>query len=1058
MGYSGCIFYIAAEPKPKRNMKISILISILFASLTSFSQPGDSIYKFVKYRNIGPFRGGRSVTATGVTGDPLTYYMGTTGGGLWKTSDAGQRWDNISDGYFKTGSVGAVSVSPSHPNIVYCGMGEHAPRGVMTSYGDGVYKSTDAGKSWVKIGLENTQHISRIIIHPDNPDIVYVAAQGALYGPNQERGIFKTIDGGQTWERILFINELTGCSELSIDKSNPEVLYAAMWEHQRLPWKVVSGGKGSGLYKSVDAGKNWTRLEKGLPSEMGKMAIAVSQSNSDKVYALIESDWEKEAGGLYLSNDAGKSWRQITNEHRLIQRAWYYIELFIDPQDEHTIYVLSAPALLSIDGGKTWERITGTHGDFHDLWINPMNPDNMVIANDGGAAISFNKGKTWSTQSNMPTAQFYRVSVDNLYPYNIYGGQQDNSSVKIASMSPGSYSIDEKDWESSAGGESAFLAFDPDNPRFVMGGSYLGTIELLDTQGKAGTKIMAAPIQYLGREARDMKYLFNWNAPIIRSQHEPNTFYHGAQVLLKTTDMGKTWTEASPDLTRNIDEKQGNGGGPYTNEAVGAENYGTISYVIESPHDAGVIWTGSDDGKVYMTNDNGENWNDVTPKNLGETLVNAIEISPHDPGTIYIATTRFKFNDYTPAIYKTTNNGKTWTNISAGIPQGAFTRVIREDSQQKDLLFAGTETGMYISRNGGKSWSSFQLNLPVVPITDLQVKHGDLIVATMGRSFWILDDLELIRQRAEMESDLKLYKPENIVLGNWGSPLNQSDLNFKGTNPFSGVNPANGVVIYYNLPEVSKDSQFTLEIKNANGNVVRTLSSKPDKNYKSYAGGPPADPVLPAKKGLNRFVWDMRHPIMKGAPTAYIEGSFRGHKAIPGKYEIIIKLENITKQTQFEILPNPTYQITMDEYNEFDVIMNEMEANLNAMHEMVNSLILRKTKIEKVLSENEEIDNSLKEKLESLVQKITAWDTEMIQRKSKAYDDVENFPNKFTANYLFLINQSESSIPRINKPNIDRKKELDTQWKVLQQRGFEILNIDIPEINKLLWENGIGAI
>ena len=726
--------------------KTGFSLLLLFLISSSFAQSIDSIFNSVKYRNIGPFRGGRSVAASGVVGDPMTYYMGNTGGGLWKTEDGGQLWKNISDGYFKTSSIGAVAVSESDPNIIYVGMGEHAPRAVMTSYGDGVYKSTDAGKTWKNIGLKNTQHISRVVIHPKNPNIVFVAAQGALYGPNKERGIFKSVDGGVTWNKILYVNDLTGCSELSIDYNNPLVMYAAMWEHQRLPWKVISGGPGSGLYKTTDGGVTWNQIHNGLPKEKGKMAIAVSRSNSEKVYALVESDSNKELGGLFSSSNGGGNWTKISSDHSLIQRAWYYIELFIDPTDEEKLYVLNASAQRSIDGGKTWSRITGTHGDYHDLWINPANNKNMIIANDGGAAVSYNYGKSWSPQNRMATAQFYRINTDNLFPYNIYGGQQDNSSVKISSLALGSRGISEQNWSASAGGESAFLAFNPDNPRYVMGGSYLGTIEILDTEAKASTQIMAAPIQYLGRDSKDMKYRYNWNAPIIWSQHEKNTFYHGAQLLLKTTDNGKNWTEISPDLSNNEKEKQGKGGGPYTNEAVGAENYGTLSYVIESPHEPGVIWAATDDGVLQITKNGGTTWEIVTPKNLPETLINSVEVSPHDKGTAYIATTRYKFNDYTPAIYKTTNYGKTWTNISKGIPYGAYTRVVREDTQRKDLLFAGTELGMYISWNGGKKWESFQLNLPITPITDLKISHDDLTIATMGRSFWVLDDLGLLRQ------------------------------------------------------------------------------------------------------------------------------------------------------------------------------------------------------------------------------------------------------------------------------------------------------------------------
>ena len=1017
------------------------------------------VFKPLKYRSIGPFRGGRSVCSSGVTGDLLTYYMGTTGGGVWKTEDAGQHWKNISDGYFKTGSVGAVAVSTSDPNIVYIGMGEHAPRGVMTSYGDGVYKSTDAGKTWKYMGLKETQHIARIVIHPKNPDIVYVAAQGQLHGNNKERGIFKSTDGGATWTKVLYVNDRTGCAELSMDISAPNILYAAMWEHQRLPWKVISGGPGSGLYKSMDSGATWTEMTEGLPKEKGKMAIAVCPSNSQKVYALIESDSEQEKGGLFASNDAGKSWNRVSADHQLVQRAWYYIEVFADPKDENTVYVLSAPALRSIDGGKTWSQMGGTHGDYHDLWINPNNPKNLCISNDGGAAISFNGGASWSTQDNMPTGQFYRINVDNQFPYRIYSGQQDNSSISIASSALGDYGIGAGDWTSSAGGESAFLAFDPDNPRYVLGGSYLGTIEVLDTKASAGTNIMAAPIQYLGRETSDMKYRFNWSAPIIWSKHEPNTFYHGAQVLLRTKDMGKTWEEASPDLTRNEKEKQGKGGGPYTNEAVGAENYGTIAYIMESPQEKGVIWVGTDDGYVQLTKDSGKTWTNVTPKTLQECLVNAIEVSPHDPATAYIATTRYKFNDHTPKLMKTTDYGKTWTDITGNIPYGAYTRVIREDPKRKDLLFAGTETGIYLSWNGGKSWEAFNLNLPVTPITDLMIKDNDLIVATMGRAFWILDDLGLLRQYKPAKDQAILYNPQETILSNSGSELNESAEDFDGTNPLRGVNPASGVAIYYYLPTAMDSIDIEMTITDKNGNLVRHLSSKEDKDYQSYPGAPPAAPQLAKKNGLNRFVWDMRYPTMAGVPSVYMENSYEGHKVAPGTYNLQWKAGKQELKTTFTILPNPLYELTAEDYANYHQFMMTAERELNAMHQMINDMMKLQTQLNEIITDlNNKGQEGLKKEAQDLVAKMKAWDEEMVQRKSKAYDDVENFPNKFTANYLFVVNQAESAIPRVNQPARDRIAELNMDWQKLKQQGETMLNTDIPAFNKKLWEAGVGAL
>lgn len=1058
------------------NKKIILFPLLVFLALYAFAQNGkkelaanaktnaaavdlNSYFKPVKWRNIGPFRGGRSVCATGVVGDITTYYMGTTGGGLWKTEDIGLTWKNISDGFFKTGSVGAIAVAESDPNVVYVGMGEHAVRGVMTHHGDGVYKSTDAGKTWKKIGLDLTQHISRIAVHPKDPNVVFVAAQGALYSNSKERGVYKSTDGGITWTNVLFVDDKTGCVELSMDMNNPRILYAAMNEYGRLPWKVISGGVGSGLYKSTDAGATWKKIQDGLPKELGKMAIAVCRSNSEKVYVLVESDSDKELGGLFVSTNAGEKWTRVTNDHRLIQRAWYYIELFTDPNNENTVYVLSAPALRSEDGGKTWENLSGTHGDFHDLWINPNNSKNMVIADDGGAGVSVNYGKSWSTQSNMPTAQFYRINVDNLFPYNIYAGQQDNSTVKIASRELASGGITTESWTSSAGGESAFLAFDPNDPRYVLGGSYQGTIEALDTKANAATNIMTAPIQYLGMDAKDIKYRYNWNAPIIWSKHEPNTYYHGAQLLLKTTDMGVTWKEVSPDLTRNEKSKQGKGGGPYTNEAVGAENYGTLSYVIESPYEKGVIWTGSDDGLVHVTRDGGATWQNVTPAGLQECLINAIEVSPHDKSVAYIATTRYKFNDHAPGLYKTTDYGKTWNKIIAGIPNNAFTRVVREDDRRKDLLFAGTEIGMFISWNGGMEWSPFQLNLPVTPITDLRIHQNNLIASTSGRSFWVLDDLDLFRQYKSDAPSLTLFQPTPTVIVNGSSELDRTSDDFDGTHPYRGINPATGVVMYYQLPELKGSELITLEIKDSQGNVVRTFSSQRDTTSVSYAGAPPTDPTLSKSKGLNRFVWNLRYPTMIGVPNIYIESSYRGHKASPGKYTATLRVGTQQAITDFSVVSNPLYPTDAKTYQDYHSLMQRMETDLNAMHQMVNSLYNKKEQLENLLNSLPKDKNAgLRSEGAALVQRIKQWDEEMVQRKSKAYDDVENFPNKFTANYLFMINHAESDIPKVTQPTLDRLKELNAMWGTLQTRGQQLLEKDLPAFNKQLWDAGVGAI
>ena len=1019
----------------------------------------DNAFKPMLWRSIGPFRGGRSNAATGVVGDPRTYYMGTTGGGLWKTVDMGLSWRNVSDGHFESGSIGAVAVAQGDPNVVYVGMGEHAVRGVMTHGGDGVYRSTDAGRSWKRMGLEATQHISRIVVHPQDPDVLWVAAQGALYGPNPERGIYKSVDGGANWKKVLYVDERTGASELSLDASNPRILYAAMWEHGRRPWKITSGGPGSGLYKSTDSGETWERLSEGLPEEMGKLAIAVSAADPDLVWALIESDSNQDERGLYASHDAGKHWKQVSSDPRLVQRAWYYIEVYADPQDSDTVYVMSAPALRSRDGGRTWEDIDGPHGDFHDLWINPADSDNFIIANDGGAAITFDAGESYSSQDILPTAQLYRINVDNQFPYRIYAGQQDNTTISIASRELASDGIGTSSWEPSAGGESAFLAFDPDHPRYVMGGSYQGTIDVIDTEATAGSKIMAAPIQYLAMDAKDMKYRYNWNAPIIFSRHE-QAFFHGAQHLLKTSDMGKTWREISPDLTRNNKETQGTPGGPYTNEGVGAENYGTLAYVAESPHEKGVIWTGSDDGLVHLTRDGGVTWNNVTPPKLAECLVNAIEVSPFDPATAYIATTRYKFNDHAPGLYKTTNYGASWTRIDQGIPDGAFTRVVREDDVRRDLLYAGTERGLYLSWNGGKDWSPFQLNLPRAPITDLRVHQGNLIAGTSGRSIWILDDLSLVRQYRKDRPAFTLYQPGDAYLVNSTSELDAPEADFTGAHTYRGVNPASGIVLYYELPELQKADEITLSVTDAAGTLVRSYISKAPAKVRKWDGGPAPDPLLPKANGLNRFVWDLRHPSITGVPDVYFEASWAGHRAVPGEYTFTLTAGGQTLATRARILPNPLYSTDAATYQAHHALMSEMEAALSLMHRRINELHAKQRQLATLLKQLPEGDQyaALKSDGEALRQKLKAWDADMVNRRTRAYDDVENFPNKFTAHYFFLLNHAESDLPLVTASTLQRRAELDAQWATLKARADELMDQDLPAFNARLWQAGVGAI
>ena len=1010
-------------------------------------------YKPLLWRNVGPMRGGRSVTSVGVVGNSFTYYMGTTGGGIWKTEDAGQTWNNVSDGFFKTGSVGAVAVSISDPNVVYVGMGEHPPRGVTSSYGDGVYKSTDAGKTWKHLGLDLTRQIANIRIHPTNPDIVYVAAQGAIHGASAERGVYKSIDGGKTWTKTLYVDDNSGCVDLSMDMNNPRILYAAMWDYRRLPWEVRSGGKGSGLYKSTDGGDTWEKIQNGLPKELGKMSVAVSQANSNKIYLVVESDSEKEQGGLFVSNDAGKSWNRISKDHRLVQRAWYYIEATADPVDENTVYVLSSPAIKSTDGGKTWQNFRAPHGDYHQLWINPNNNKNMIVSNDGGAAVSFNGGKTWSTENNQPTAQFYRVNADNLFPFNLYGGQQDNTSVRIASFSTSRGGITDRDWAPSAGGESAFLAFDPNNPRYVMGGSYQGTIGVLDTKTNDEVSVMVAPIQYQSLQPKDMKYRFNWNAPIVRSMHE-DAYYHAGNILFKTTDLGKSWKAISPDLTTHDTSKMGMSGTPYTNEGAGGENYCTIAYVIESPHEKGVIYTGSDDGLVHITKDGGATWTNITPEGVRGALVNSIEVSPFDKATAYIAVTKYKFNDFTPLLYKTTDYGKTWTKLVDGIPYGAFVRVVREDNAVKNLLYAGTETGFYISYNGGLNWKQLQLNLPIVAINDLKLHQDKLLAATQGRAFWILDDLTPFRKAASSINDaFSLLPVANVYRLEVGSPL---DRQFgEDENPLkintTMVNPASGAVIYYHIQNKDSVKKLSIEVLDAANNVVRTYYSEKSKIATSNNSSE-SDPKVEIRTGLNRFVWDLRYANLPSIDNVYIEGSSAGRKVIPGEYTIRLKINETTQTTKVKILADPRYNAPAADFEAQDQLSKLVSEDVAAIHVSVVQMRKVQEQLNQFVKRAEGNKNleDLSTKAKAINKTIKVWEEELIQSKSQSNDDVINFINKLSANLVFLNGevQSSSSLPYVTEGQLKRYDELHADWKKYEKQKQDLIDNEIKNFNE----------
>ncbi len=753
-------------------------------------------------------------------------------------------------------------MAPSDPNVVYVGMGEHAPRGVTTSHGDGVYRSTDAGRTWTHLGLEATRAISRIVVHPSDPDRVWVAAQGSPYGPTEDRGIYRSDDGGKSWEKVLFVSEDAGASDLSMDPSNPRILYAAFWDHTRHPWQMRSGGPGSGIWKSLDGGDSWKRMDEGLPDLMGKVGVSVSGADPDRVYAIVEAEPD---GGVFRSDDAGASWTRVNQTRGLRSRPWYYMEIFADPGDENTVYVMNAPLWRSVDGGRTFQSLRQEHGDNHDLWINPDDPDNFINANDGGAAVTFNAGATWSTERNQPTAQFYRVNADNRFPYWLYGGQQDNSSVAIKSRDFDG-GIGWGDFHPSAGCESAWLAFDPDDPRYQYGGCYLGQIDEYDDRTGIDRNVQAEPGMPASIQPKDMTWRFNWNAPIVASPQDPRTIYHGGNVLLRTRDRGNSWDVISPDLTRNDTTKQGPGGGPITNEGAGGEVYGTIFALSPSPLDAQVIWTGSDDGLVQVTRDGGRTWTDVTPKDLPESQINAIDASPHDPGTAWVAVTRYKLGDFTPMAYRTTDFGRSWTRITDGIPPEHWVRVVREDTEVPGLLYAGTEMGAFVSFDAGAHWESLQLDLPVTPVTDLEVHRGDLLAATQGRAFWILDDLSALRELAAHHDEIAAAP---AWLFRTGPAYRQGGGGgFGGGDPTEGRNPPNGAVLQFHLKD-APERAGRLEILDPSGAVVRTYATDP-------GDGPDAPSKLSAKAGMNRMVWDLRRERVPGVEGLYVFGTLAG--------------------------------------------------------------------------------------------------------------------------------------------------------------------------------------
>lgn len=1013
------------------------------------------LYKGIKWRNIGPFRGGRANAIAADPNNPSVYYVGYTGGGIAKTDDGGMEWKNISDGFFKVGSIGDIAVCESDPNVIYVGTGEHAVRGVMTSFGDGVYKSTDAGKTWKNIGLEKTRHISDVVIHPNNPDVVYVGAQGPVHGASADRGVYKSTDGGATWKKTLYVDENTGVSSLSMDYKNPRILYAATWQHRRYPWKVESGGPGCAVWKSTDAGETWTKIVEGLPKEMGKIGVSVSRANPNRVFAIVEA--EKSKAGVYRSDDGGKKWNQMTSDNNLTARSWYYMEIFADPVNADVVYVLNAPMMRSIDGGRSFSNIRVGHGDTHDLWINPKNNANLALADDGGGEISYNTGRSWSPLNNQATSQFYRVNVDNQFPYWVYGGQQDNTSVATPSRN-GGFGITDKDWINGPGCESAWIAFnDPNDPQLLYGGCYQGQIDVLNRKTGQVKDLQEYPATNLAFKPRDMKYRFNWNAPLINSPHDPKVMYHAANVLFKTTNGGISWDVISPDLTRNDTTKQNASGGPITNEGAGGENYNTIYYVIESSLEPGVIYTGSDCGLVHITRDGGKNWSNVTPAGLPEGMIHSIEVSPHDKGTVYISASRYKFNDYSNMTYKSTDYGKSWTKIGNGVDADDFIKVIREDRKVKGLLYAGSERGFYLSFDGGAQFSKFQLNLPIVPVTDLAIRDNDLVASTAGRSFWILDDLGAIQQSRGSfgESTVKLFTPKPTYrLSSFSIP------EYFGDIPGLGRNPANGVAFDYFLKDKADTATVKLVVMDMNGNAIRSYTNKKDESFKPYPGGPSPKETIPAEAGVNRFAWDFRTEGLSGVPGVYVYGDYSGYRVAPGKYKARITYKGQSSETEFEIISDPNVSATPAEWIAQQEFMKQAGDQFEELHKSVNKMRQVKKQIE-TYNESLKDNADAKDLIQSgkdLIKKIETWESNLIEPRSKNFQDVINFPNKLNSEFLQLRGVADAHDPRLTKGVQDRARDVQADWSKYRGQMQEIIQKDIADYNKKFRDKNMPAV
>lgn len=1062
---------------------ISVIIGISLSSVYPQQQSSgydQTLLKGLQWRSIGPYRGGRATAVAGVASQPFVYYFGATGGGVWKTVDGGINWLPVSDEFFKTGSVGGIGICEADPNVIYVGMGESPVRGNV-SHGDGVYKSMDAGRTWKRVGLEDTRQIGRVRVHPRNPDIVYVAAIGHLFGPNEQRGIFRSRDGGKNWEKVFYRSDRAGAIDLIIDPTNANVLYAGFWEVRRTPYSLESGGAGSGLFKSTDGGDTWTELTRneGLPKGViGKVGITVSPANPDRLWAIVEAL----DGGVFRSDDGGKKWTRVNDERRLRQRAWYYTRIYADPQNAESVYVLNTGFYKSNDGGKTFNTISVPHGDNHDLWIAPNDPARMIESNDGGANVSVNGGKSWTDQ-DQPTAQFYRVTIDREFPYHIYGAQQDNSTVRIASRTNDT-GIGPSDWYDVGGGESGWIAPYPKDSKIVFAGSYGGLITRYDHHTGQLRNVSPWPENPMGQGAGELKYRFQWNFPILFSPHDSETLYAAGNVLFKSTNQGQSWEVISPDLTRNDKTKQGSSGGPITKDNTSVEYYCTIFTVMESSVKAGVIWTGSDDGMVHVTRDGGKNWENVTPKNMPEWIqINSIESSPSDAGTAYIAATAYKSDDFRPYLYKTSDYGKTWTKIVTGIPETVFTRVIREDPNHRGLLYAGTETGMYVSFNGGGNWQPLQLNLPVVPITDLIVHSGerDLVAATQGRSFWILDDLPVLHQMAEAANanGTFLFTPEDAYRFQGGGPP------LSATSTL-GQNPPAGAVVYYYLKEKPK-SQITLEFLDSAGRSIKKFTSRapepppppgtvspsqtqpePPQTASSeegeagaggQSGGAPRR--IPAEAGLNRFVWDLRYPDAARFPGLILwAGELRGPRAVPGRYQAKLTVGDKTLTKLFEVKKDPRLPTTEAEFaKQFDLLMKIRDKLTEAHNAIVQIREIRKQVDELVKRVKDQPNaNAIADAARSFNAKLTTIEEELYQTKNQSSQDPLNYPIRLN-NKLAAV---AGIVARADSAPTDQAyivyEEQVGKINIQLQKFEQLMSEDLPAFNRLVREQNVPAV